>query len=296
MKTQRILGALLFTVFASAHAQDIAGTYYSSKDMNGTGSTNQYKIAYKPEELTIMITYADGQASVKGMPHPNLQEAVKKGEFFQFKMAAFGPRHINTVELIQIEPGIFVVDPATRVDVGCTETTRSTAPAGGKGGKVYENESIQREYIIGKDENRVKALVANKAEYEKLIADAVMKRCQVVSGNFGAKNPPPAEGMTDASLKSDALTLIKAWATQRRWPESVMSAYIKSTEWSTLRNRNTGAITGRELVAVVYHKKNTACAWREFVVRQDYNGSSYGKGYIQGESQASYPIDCAKIK
>ncbi len=290
----RILTATLCLALglSQALAQDIAGTYYGSKDMAGIGKTNVFKIEYNADEHSISVSYDGGSAPVKGYPHENAVKAVQSGELYTFTLTAFGPRHINRVTLIQIEPGVFVVDPATRTDIGCTETTRSTAAAGAKGGKVYENESIQREYIIGKDENRVKALVANKTEYEKLIADAVMKRCKVISGDFGSKNPLPAEGMRDAALKTEVLALVKAWATQKSWPETVQRAFVKSADWTILRHATTGVITGREIVCVVLHSKATACSWREFTVRQEYTGSAYGKSFIAGASQASYPTDC----
>lgn len=202
-----------------------------------------------------------------------------------------GDQSLTNTSLLQIEPGVFVVASASTIDMGCTEVKRavkSSAPS--KGGKVYPVESLVREFILGKDKARVKALCDNDAEFEKLLADAVMAHCKAKNEKIGDKYPLPAEGMKDAGLKADVHTQIKAFATSNKWPQTVERSYIKSADWTPLKQ---GAkILGREIRCVVIYSKSGACQWQEFSIQQDFNGSAYGKSYVQGVVPGGFSTPC----
>src|SRR5690606_15475822 len=128
-----------------------------------------------------------------------------------------------------------VVDPATTVNTTCGDLKRPVkADAPSKGGKSYPVEPLVREFILGKDKERIKYLVEHPAEYQEILATAVMNKCQHKNVSLAGKNQKPAEGMKDAGLGSEVTTLIKDWSVAKKWTQSVVSAYIVSSDWKDI--------------------------------------------------------------
>lgn len=293
-----ILNLFVFIAATTATAQDISGTYYvgepnypASQDHPWKRTFSQAEITYDPSKVRIDLSIEGITTAMYGTPHVTVVQHVKDGEFYTFNMNNLGDAAIANTVLVQIEPGIFVVNPASTIDIECTEIKRpqkSNAPS--KGGKVYPVESLAREFILGKDKARIAQLCSNKEEYEKLIANATTTICQAKNETLGAAHPIPGEGMTDAGLKADVHTQIQKWAIAKSWTQTVERSFIKSTEWNPIKQ---GArILGREIVCVVIYSKNGVCLWREFLVRQDYNGSAYGQSYVYGELPGGYTTPC----
>ncbi len=293
-----ILSLSILIAGITANAQDISGTYYVGEPNYDASLEHPWKRTYSEatikfdKEKTAIEVAIDGMArNMWGSPNEFELEAVKAGKIYAFNMNNVGDQSLTNTSLLQIEPGVFVVASASTIDMGCTEVKRavkSSAPS--KGGKVYPVESLVREFILGKDKARVKALCDNDAEFEKLLADAVMAHCKAKNEKIGDKYPLPAEGMKDAGLKADVHTQIKAFATSNKWPQTVERSYIKSTDWTPLKQ---GAkILGREIRCVVIYSKNGACQWQEFSIQQDFNGSAYGKSYVQGVVPGGFSTPC----
>lgn len=293
---------LLFFALAlstTAVAQDISGTYYVGEPNYDASLEHPWKRNFEKVDITFdmdkqlfELVYDPAQRPMKASPTPSTYEDMKKGLVYSFDMSNVGPNCLANATLLQIEPGVFVVDPATSLDLGCTTVkrpTKSNAPA--KGGRVYPVEPLVREFILGKDKNRVAELVANHTLYEQILAEAVMKRCKSISNTSAAKNPVPAKGSLDASEGKVANELIQQWAIQKNWPQQVKSSFVKSNDWEIVKNAK-GAILHRSITCVVIMDQNGSCSWKEFYVHQAYNGSGYGKSYVYGEGQGQYATDC----
>ncbi len=291
---------LILSVFSWAFnmcAQDISGTYYVGEPNYDASLEHPWKRTFESVEIkfdeqttTIELNYDEASRSMKGSPGASIIDAVKNGDLVVFEMSNVGPSCLTTATLIQLEPGLFIVNPATSMDLGCTtvkRATKSNTPS--KGGKVYPVESLVREFILGKDKARIEALINNRAEYEKLVEVAVRKRCEAVS-NASAKPLPPT-GKLDASENEVINEIIRKWAVQKRWPQAVNSAYAQSDDWEIVRG-SMGQILRRTMQCVVIMDKNGACSWKNFIVHQDYNGSSYGSSYVYGELPGQYKTDC----
>jgi len=64
---------------------------------------------------------------------------------------------------------------------------------------------------------------------------------------------------------------------------------------STITDKITGAVKGRTIRMIAVMKNtNGACQWEEVEVKQDYNGSSYGKTYYSGNTQSIITVDCTE--
>lgn len=293
-----VASLMLATVF---HAQnnEISGTYYVGEPNYDKNLEHPWKrtfesveITYNAENATIELVYDNNQRSMKGSPSSSVLDAVKKGTLYAFEMSNVGPNCLTNVGLLQIEPGIFVVRPATSSDLGCTTIKRpakSNAPA--KGGKVYPVEGLVREFILGKDQARINQLIADQSLYEKLVADAVLKKCKAIAGTSAANNPLPSKGDLDASEGKTANELIQKWSVTKNWPQKVKRSFVTSNDWTIKRNAK-GEIVYRSITCVVVMIQNGSCSWKEYYVHQDYNGSAYGKSYVYGEGQGQYATDC----
>ena len=124
---------------------------------------------------------------------------------------------------------------------------------------------------------------------------------QKFEGNFNAvrnkamneKYPIPApSSMKDATLCDQALDAVKKQAAVARWTQTISYCYIKSSDWSIIRNAY-GVTTGRTIRMIAVMKNPAGeCQWEEVEVKQDYNGTTYGKTYFSGEVQIIVTVDC----
>lgn len=283
---------------ATAISQDISGTYYVGEPNYDASLEHPWKrgsesveIKYDPKNYSIDLTYSESERPMHGVPSKFDMSAVEKGEYYVFTMSNVGPNCYINADMLQIESGIFVVAPATHagMDGKITRAVKSSAPS--KGGKVYPVESLVREFIIGKDKERVKYLCAHPGEFETLLYAAVEKRHKSTHASISESYPKPAEGMTDAALQKEIFTAIKNWSIAKKWPQTLESTYIKSTDWETLKNTK-GAVTGRQITCVYIMSSNGECQWKEYIVRQDYTNGTYGKSYVFGELPGGYATEC----
>src|SRR5690606_11965803 len=184
----RNLGIVFFLILnlQLSFAQDISGTYYVGEPNYDASLEHPWKrtfesveITYNDDNQTISLVYDKNERPMTGAPTENTGQAVKDGELAYFRMSNVGPRSLINTDLLQIEPGIFVVDPATTVNTTCGDLKRPVkADAPSKGGKSYPVEPLVREFILGKDKERIKYLVEHPAEYQEILATAVMNKCQ----------------------------------------------------------------------------------------------------------------------
>lgn len=147
--------------------------------------------------------------------------------------------------------------------------------------------------LLGKDKSRIEYLKNHPEEVERLALLSTYNQCKLNDALEAAEKPmPAASAMNTGQLKIEATELTKAFA-KGRWSQEVIYSYISGAEWYTLRNKLTGVITGRVISAIAIMKTDDgSCKWEEISIRQDYNGSTYGKSYFGGESTVIIPVDC----
>ena len=112
--------------------------------------------------------------------------------------------------------------------------------------------------------------------------------------------PLPAEGMTDAKLKSESFALIKKTAEAYQWKETVQYSYITSTDWETRVSLLTGKPLTRSIKCIVVMKTPDGNYKREgFYIGQKYTGTGWGSTHMLYNDQLIYyvnPADAMKYK
>ncbi len=159
--------------------------------------------------------------------------------------------------------------------------------------KDRDGNPIEKIFFIGKDKARVKEMASNYETALQTILTAYVSNCEYSNSLYGANNPMPVMGMKDATLQKKATEATKLH-TDAHWSQTVEYVYIKNTEWVINRNKFTGEIISRSITGIAVMKtKGGACQWEEIVLRENYDGASYGSIYYFGNSQRIYPVDCA---
>ncbi len=147
--------------------------------------------------------------------------------------------------------------------------------------------------ILGKDKKRVEELLNDHAQVERLYIASCIAMCESYNSIRAGKTPMPTRGMTDPKLISESLAFIKKEAASRNWPQTVDYCYLKSNDWVVTRNITTGLPVYRTLVFVTVLTSNGKCQWEESFLKQDYDGTAYGKSYFGGNSGNLVPVDCS---
>ena len=297
MKTIFSLLSIFLATALNVSAHDFDGTYYVGEPNYEASLEHPWKrgfqsveMKYTEKEYMIELTYDAAQRPMKAFPSHGAMDVVKKGSCYVFLLSNVGPNCLTNADMLLIEPGVWVVAPATQTNTAgeVSRATKSSAPS--KGGKVSPVESLVREFILGKDKERVKYLCEHPAEFQAILLKAVNARYAALSTEIANTHPAPAEGMTDATLKKEILGLIQKWAVAKKWTQEVSSTYIKSTGWEDLREN--GKVVGRQIVCVVIMTQNGNCKWQEYIVRQDYSSGAYGASYVFGELPGAYATAC----
>jgi hypothetical protein len=101
----------------------------------------------------------------------------------------------------------------------------------------------------------------------------------------------PKAAMINPELEAKIVKAINQHAKKRGWKEIFYRTIITSEEWSVLRDFNTGGVSGRIIDAVVIAKwPDGHCTFREFKIKQEYDGKSYSKEVSRYSS--TYPATC----
>jgi hypothetical protein len=62
--------------------------------------------------------------------------------------------------------------------------------------------------------------------------------------------PAPSDAMNE--MRHEGLTALRAYADSRRYPESFLAARVVSSDWSIVRHRATGMVTGRTALGLAF--------------------------------------------
>ena len=163
--------------------------------------------------------------------------------------------------------------------------------------KIIENKDANgqpiRDYLIlGKDKKRVEELMKDHALVEKLYIASCIEECNTYNTVRSGRNPMPAQGMKDAKLSAEAFGFIKTEAGKRNWPQTMTYCYLKNNDWVITRHKVTGAPLYRSMIFVTVMTSNGKCQWEESFLKQDYDGTTYGKSYFGGNTGNIVPVDC----
>jgi len=233
------------------------------------------KIHYGQNELD--KAYFLTQDQIKGFKDGSLSKIYRLRNDHNNHLDAF-----KGCDMRILEEGVWLIERhssfTNRLD--CTEPT-------------FQNKNDGYYIIMGKNKERVMELAGDFEKMKVLAEKSVIADCEQLNAMEAARKPMPEPGMTDAKLNAEITAAVRAKATTAGWPQTVVYTYIKSSEWNTIRNKNTGIITGRSLRAIAVLKTTAGkCQWEEVSIAQDYDGVNYGKSYFNGNTAIIVPVDC----
>lgn len=262
----------------------ISGIYYFSRPIIFEGKeVSAVNIEYIVDRFGAYIHYDVDNEDKEKLPILNTNQASRKyndqcGVYFQDDSG-----HVFGGELLPVETGLFLsLWGGSRVYIKDYRDNPSL---------VYEDPN-NKILILGKDKNLVTEL-ANDVEKLKAVAEkgAYNRRASADCSTAG-KYPFPAPGMKDAKLNTEALAAVKAHAKTAGWSQTIEYVYAKSKDWNIVRN-SSGAIVRRTIRMIAVMKNPTGtCQWEEVKVKQEYNGSDYGKTIFDGNTRIIAPVDC----
>jgi hypothetical protein len=294
MKTMKklalFLGGLILsaTMYAQSNLEkvfkdefNISGVYHLSKPVtiyDKSVTTVNFEFLEESNKLKV---YYDASSSPFDIETNSTFRSYYRtcGVFFENATNFFGGR------LMQLEEGVFIAL------AGASNAYVSNGNCDNFVFKDPNNEII----ILGKKQERVKEISENIDLLKKLTEESAIRYCQALKCVLAGKYPFPEPGMVDTKLSADALVVVQAHATTAGWTQKIEYCYIKSKDWTILTDKTTGAIKARTIRMIAVMKNtNGACQWEEVEVKQDYNGSSYGKTYYSGNTQSIITVDCTE--
>ncbi|MEN9441446.1 MAG: hypothetical protein RLZ33_1523 [Bacteroidota bacterium] len=272
----------------------ISGIYYLSKplyDEKNDKYVYEVNFQFEVEKGNLKIHYHEGlfdEAFIEQVYLKPLKE--KRLSYIYFK--ANNMTNIDFIEdrVIQpLEKDIYFVSTGnynsdTRLDCSSVKIIDE---------KDANGKPIRDYLIIGKDKKRVEELMADHALVEKLYIASNLEECESYNVIRAGRNPMPAQGLVDPKLSAEGFGFMKQEAASHNWPQKLEYAYIKSKDWVITRHKTTGVPLYRSLVIVTVMTSNGKCQWEESFIKQDYNGSTYGKSYFGGNSGNIVPAECS---
>lgn len=271
----------------------VSGVYYLSEtvhDKKNDKYVSEVNLQFEVAAGNLKIHYHDGlfdEAYIEQIYKKPLKEKSLSYIYFKGNNMTNIPLFENHV-LQPLEKDIYLVSMGsysndTRLDCSSVKIIEKKDASG---------KPIHDYVIVGKDKKRVEELRGDHAQVEKLYIASCIAMCESYNAVRAGKTPMPSRGMTDVKLISEALGFIKKEAAARNWPQTVDHCYLKSNDWVVTRNITTGLPVYRTLVFVTVLTSNGKCQWEESFLKQDYDGSGYGKSYFAGNSGNLVPVDC----
>lgn len=275
----------------------VSGIYYLSDSWQlGHGDKSKYVQAvnfeFVPEETKINIHLTENHAP-EAYFHPMFRRKFKEGIGDPFNTYFEGEFYydfqlFSNTSFYPLEKGVYIVFKSGYSSFG--NSLDCTKPYINE--KKDENGNLKF-FLIAKDKNRMKELLDNPDEIIRLGKESQIRVCQTFNSIKASDNPMPPEGMKDPKLKADIDKVVKAYAAQTGWPQTILYSYIKGSEWTTLRHKISGEITGRSIrVMAIMKTEGGSCQYEEVEVGQNYDGVKYGKTFFKGNTQLITPVDC----
>ncbi len=260
---------------------NISGVYHLSKTVTYFGkAVTKVNFEFLEESNKLNVYYDASESPGYIETNTTFRSYYRTcGVFFENASNLFGGR------LMKLEEGLFIAL------AGQSNAYVSNGNCDNFVFKDPKNEII----ILGKNQNRIKEIAEDVDLLKKLTEESAIGYCQALKCVLAGKYPFPDPGMVDIKLSADALIAVQAHATTAGWTQKIEYCYTKSKDWTIFTDRSTGAIKGRTIrIIAVMKNTNGACQWEEVEVKQDYNGSSYGKTYYSGNTQSIITVDCSE--
>ncbi|MCO7225110.1 hypothetical protein [Pleionea sp. CnH1-48] len=159
--------------------------------------------------------------------------------------------------------------------------------------------------VFAKDRQFLRRLLNNKAEQKKLdqwLSQLTTKiktyrdqQRQERDTQKISQQRLPEQGLTDANFEQQALSSARTRAKRENWKETITRTYFTGSDWSILRNRLTGIITGRSIAGIiVMQRKDGLCSFHYAQFVQAYDGSNYTTTYLSGLTPGQIKLHCDK--
>ena len=167
--------------------------------------------------------------------------------------------------------------------------------------KKYNNQKGTVKLMVSSlsSSNPMQIVIALDFTNAEQIADArfqaINNAVNANSDKANASNPLPKAGMTNPALASQFTALING--ADHDW--KLLKLIIASPEWQIERHEISGVILNRYLVTRNVIKDPTGvCRIQSIVFQQNYNGSGYGKTFMDVRMGRSddYAVSCDKAK
>ncbi len=247
-----------------------------------------FSIEYSPDEHNMQVHWENGVSNYAMVPEQYEESADKGNVMFQFGMQG-GPESYYNAECLVLEPGVILI--------GAYVYHKNDEV-----GHQWMNDAQPQSFVIAaKDTTKFKEY-QNEPEYTSKVVFEKFDALRRVWKEKEIKEarPLPAEGMTDAKLKSESFALIKKTAEAYQWKETVQYSYITSTDWETRVSLLTGKPLTRSIKCIVVMKTPDGNYKREgFYIGQKYTGTGWGSTHMLYNDQLIYyvnPADAMKYK
>lgn len=261
-------------------------SHFSSDTVKAYGG---FSIDYSQDKHTMQVYWSKSDANYAMVPDQYKTSADKGNVMFQMGMTG-GPESYFNAKCLVLEPGVILV--------GANVYHKNDNE-----GHAWMNNITPEGFVIAaKDTTKFKEYQSNieytsKVVFEKFDALRAAWKNQQISD----AKPLPSEGMKNAKLKSEALSLINRTAKGYKWKEEVLYAYIESTVWDIKKHPLSGLPLKRIAKAIVVMKTPKGNYKREgFYIAQNYDGTgSYGNTYMLYNDQKIYfvkPSEAMKYK
>ena len=258
---------------------NISGIYYLSKPVEiFAKQVSVVNFEFIPESYKLNMYYDEKDTPEKIAMNATFKQHYKTcGVFFENSKNYLGGR------IIQLETGLFIAlagESNAYVSNGSCDNFIFTDP---------KNEIL----VLGKNKARVKEVASDIELLKKLTEESCIKYCGALKCVLSGKYPFPEPGMKDTKLSNEALTVVRSHATTAGWTQKIEYCYVKSKDWTIITNKLTNTIVARTIRLIAVMKNtNGSCQWEEVEVKQDFNGSTYGKTYFSGNTQQIITLDC----
>jgi hypothetical protein len=257
-----------------------AGNYHLAAPQEFAGKTyTELQIEFKTDAKKQVDIKPCDKCSVSEYIHLPDESAIAGVDVY---------RHATSYYLFDLKDGVLIY---------------TFANAGGLGNTLWGKNSHYNVYSNNKA--YIRQILTSKAKqdiiddmmtgYFKDIKTEFRRRADEKNQSRIANRNLPAEGLTNAAQKEQALAAGKRWAAAWSWKETLKNAHFISNDWSITRNRLTGVITGKIISGIVTMVHSDGrCRYQHMSFRQDFDGSKYTNLHATGIGPV-YDLDCSKI-
>ena len=263
--------------YLNSYAMLLPSSHFSSDTAKAFSG---FSMEYMPDAHTMNIHWSKDQVNNGVILEQYTKSADKGNIMFQLGMLG-GPQEYFNVECLLLEPGVILI--------GAYVYHKNDEV-----GHQWMNDIEPKGFVIAaKDTAKFKEYESRPEYTSKVVFEKFDALRRVwLEGEIEDAKPLPAQGMTNPTLKKEALQLITQTAKAYQWKESIEYAYITSNEWDVEVSVVSGKPIKRSLKCIVVMKTPNGNFKREgFYIGQKYTGSGYGSTYMLYNDQRIYYVN-----